>query len=96
MLPLLLPQLVQDLLGIGSASGHPLELLLVHVADFTAILLDRAVFGVKGLWRKQGEKWETLTKGNTRGIFPYVKTKKPKKAIRRNQILHYTLAYLAY
>ena len=47
VLPLLLPQLIQDLLDIGSASGHSLEFLLIHVADFAAILLDRAVFGVK-------------------------------------------------
>ena len=49
VLPLLLPQLVQNLLDISVAGGYSLELLLVHVADVATILLNRAVFGVKGL-----------------------------------------------
>ena len=83
MLPLLLPQLVQDLLVVGGASAYPVEFLLIHFADFAAILLDRAVFGVKGLWRKQGEKWETLTKGNTRGRgLSFISKRKYVKVIR--------------
>ena len=46
VLPLLLPQLVQNLLYIGVAGGYSLELLLIHVADVATILLNRAMFGV--------------------------------------------------